>query len=143
MPPLLINENLRPQAHPGGNQHLRRAGLFARVAERKPETWECILSRALLCPASWEAQGVSLKPEGVREGVWVESGLDWRSRAGELEHQPALTPAASTHCEELPNWATSSCEICNRLINLPPRLILIQRHKTDIFTLGLHHRNRL
>ena len=64
---------------------------------------------------------VPLNLEGIRAGVWVEPGLDWRSMAGEREHQPALTPTASTHREEQPNWAPSSCEICNRLISLPPR----------------------
>lgn len=64
-------------------------------------------------PKAGGGQGRGLGPLGP--------GLDWRSRDGEQEHQPALTPPVSTHREELPNWAASSCEICNRLISLPPR----------------------
>lgn len=63
----------------------------------------------------------SLRARSERGLAPLEPGLDWRSRAAKREHQPAPTPTASTHLQELPNWAVSSCEICNRLIRLPPR----------------------
>lgn len=136
-----LRENRKSPVTPGGTG---TAGLLAKLRKESQRGLGVPPVLTARLPDQKGGPGcVPLKPEGVGKGSRSRRAQALIGGRGLENRNPALAPTASTHLREPPHWAASSCEICNRLLSLPPPSFLSKRRKTDVCTLGRHRGGRL